>query len=761
MIPAPWKDQAEALARWAWQRLVNRTDWHGAYGSDGPYVAKDGLRVSDLEAHFRGERVIGLHGRSTDDPPTCKWAAVDFDNHTGDAGAAAANLAAGRAWLAQLRAMGCDAILEDSDGRGGLHLLVVFDAPMAAARAKALLEHVTADWKRLGLSQAPEQFGDAGGWLRLPGRHHTRDHVSRVWGGEAWLDNAGSVSRLLATTGKPCPALERPTPAAPTTQERRSREKDVSRAQILVTRLDPRRADDYASWLQVGMALHSVGDDSLLGDWDSWSRQSPKHANGMCAAKWAGFHATRDRGLTLGSLEHWADEDQAGVLARRIAELNMTYAIIQVGKDVVTLQEQRAGDAYTGRIELLEQPDFRRLLAKEPSIPVGRRERAFADVWWDAETGRQHTRLIFDPARAPRGDDRGPYNLWRGFAVKPDAKARRAELFHEHLWKNVCGGDADAYMWVMNWVAAIVQKPAVKYGTALALRGAQGVGKTKVGEVIGKLIGYPHYVLVGGEEARVTGRFNVLLERAVFLHADEAFFAGDPKAAARLRHLITADSLDIERKGIDAYALPNYTHVLVTSNAEWIVRAASEERRWTVLDVEPNNIQDTKFFAAMDKELEAGGYARLMWELLTQPLDDARLRSVHATAALDEQKYQSLDPEADWLLEILHRGNLPGDPEGTGATSYDVLHADYLNHVNAHFKFKNARASQTKLGIFLKKALPGVTRVEAARRWLFPPLPVCRTSFVEKYRLTKAPWGDNAGPWKGSTGMDLGRENEG
>jgi len=52
--------------------------------------------------------------------------------------------------------------------------------------------------------------------------------------------------------------------------------------------LSPSRADDYDDWLAVGMALHSVH-DSLLTEWDNWSRQSSKYVSGECEKKWKSF----------------------------------------------------------------------------------------------------------------------------------------------------------------------------------------------------------------------------------------------------------------------------------------------------------------------------------------------------------------------------------------------------------------------------------------------------------------------------------------
>jgi hypothetical protein len=65
------------------------------------------------------------------------------------------------------------------------------------------------------------------------------------------------------------------------------------------------RADDYDDWVAVGMALHSVS-DSLLADWDNWSRQSTKYSPGCCEKKWKSF---KRQGVAIGTLAHMAKQD--------------------------------------------------------------------------------------------------------------------------------------------------------------------------------------------------------------------------------------------------------------------------------------------------------------------------------------------------------------------------------------------------------------------------------------------------------------------
>ena len=82
---------------------------------------------------------------------------------------------------------------------------------------------------------------------------------------------------------------------------------DSARARSYLLSLSPSRSDDYDQWLEVGMALHSLDDDSLLQDWIGWSAQSAKFKSGDCEHKWKGFKS--GGGITLGTLGQLAKQD--------------------------------------------------------------------------------------------------------------------------------------------------------------------------------------------------------------------------------------------------------------------------------------------------------------------------------------------------------------------------------------------------------------------------------------------------------------------
>ncbi len=153
--------------------------------------------------------MIGLHAISADS--TCRWFLIDIDQHGNDRAALAeANAKAAFGWDAELRRRGFHPLLLDSNGCGGFHLLVIFAEPVASHRAHAFATQFVQDYAARGLAQPPEVFPKQpdvneqrryGNWARLPGRHHTRNHWTRVWDGSAWLEDQAAVDAILKVTG--------------------------------------------------------------------------------------------------------------------------------------------------------------------------------------------------------------------------------------------------------------------------------------------------------------------------------------------------------------------------------------------------------------------------------------------------------------------------------------------------------------------------------------------------------------------------------
>jgi len=108
---------------------------------------------------------------------------------------------------------------------------------------------------------------------------------------------------------------------------------------------------------------------------------------------------------------------------------------------------------------------------------------------------------------------------------------------------------------------------------------------------------------------------------------DEAFrVRGSKESQAVLEGLITGQTHLIERKGLEAYPVPNLTRVFMLSNSCRSAPASSDEKRYAVFDLSEARKQDRKFFTKMRVELTKNGGDRwLLQYLLDRPMSDVNL----------------------------------------------------------------------------------------------------------------------------------------
>ena len=452
-------------------------------------------------------------------------------------------------------------------------------------------------------------------------------------------------------------------------------------------------------------------------------------------------------------LSHKSDEDdgqQADFFGVKtfgfdIDALNREFALVLLGSKAVVFREQP--DALVeDQQRMLTLDAFNAWFANrftERRDADGKVKRVtWAKAWQQSRQRRQYGGVEFHPDRDNKGGTPGYLNLWSGFATAPAEKhdVNAYGVFRDHLLNNVCGGEQAKYDWVFGFFAHIFQRPRERIGVALVMRGKMGSGKTKVGEVFGSLIPR-HYFLVD-DPRYVTGNFNTHMASCLLLQADEAVWAGDKAAEGRLKGLITAPIQQIEAKGVDAIRLKNYVRLVMTSNEDWVVPAGKDERRFTVLDVDPRCAQQHDYFREMDEQLANGGLAHLLGDLLAFDLDSVNLRQILRTEALLEQKIRSLNSVESWWFERLQSGAIfrdgtPWPKEVVCGTLFD----DYIA-IADKIGIKR-KQEETVFGMQLGKLMPGLQRRRAnqvsyedgasvvRRPWVYvlPPIDTVRESF--------------------------------
>jgi hypothetical protein len=265
----------------------------------------------------------------------------------------------------------------------------------------------------------------------------------------------------------------------------------------------------------------------------------------------------------------------------------------------------------------------------------------------------------------------------------------------------------------------------------------------------------PHFAHITNSH-QLVGRFNAPLKEAVVVFADEAFWAGDKQAEGTLNALITEETHNIEPKGIDPFPVRNFMHLIVASNHEWVIPAASEARRWLVLDVGEAHLQDHAYFRAISDQMKNGGSAALLYELLHYDGSEVDLWTVPKTEALADQKAHSMTTVEKFWFGCLKAGSQLGDRQGTCGYIPDKGWEQEVRSAELYGAYVTRsqqaglprRAMEMDLAVALKKMVPdakhGRIRIDGVqtRGWIFPQLEQCRAAFNAYMNWTHS-WGDN------------------
>lgn len=392
----------------------------------------------------------------------------------------------------------------------------------------------------------------------------------------------------------------------------------------------------------------------------------------------------------------------AGRLPAEIEELNQKHMVVREQGQTVVYSEMFDPVLEHNFYVRSSFDDIRRLYLNRTTLSVNKRGipelQDLGSFWLEHPGRREYQGLTFSPSKPTPGY----LNLWRGFAV--EARPGNWSLLRAHVLENICRGDQELFAYLFGWYARMIQHPDQPGRTAIVMRGRRGTGKGVLSQAIGKLFG-PHFIHLSNAK-HLTGHFNAHLRSAVFIYADEAFWAGDKHGEATLKTLITEDRIPIEGKGRDVVMAPNMTHLTISSNSDWVVPAGLEERRFLVLDVADKRMQDGAYFSAINKQLREGGYSGLLYDLMNyHEAADVDPWVAPKTTALLEQKLRSLDPPLAWWMDILSDGRLPGDEKGEGRVGFQALVDSFLRAVRG--SAYTGRGASTRLALDLPKWLAG------------------------------------------------------
>lgn len=178
-IQSKWRDNAYRLADWTIKHLVNRGDCYGNYANGKTFKLEGTVNRDLLAKHFAGIVTIGLYSNGVNG--FGKWCCIDIDAHNGGSDVVKANGRALDAIRLRCEKIGLNPLIENSNGKGGVHVWLIFSQPVEINKLRNLGLMLIE-----GLDIVPEVFPkqtnvtEYGNYVRVFGRHHKHRTFSTI-----------------------------------------------------------------------------------------------------------------------------------------------------------------------------------------------------------------------------------------------------------------------------------------------------------------------------------------------------------------------------------------------------------------------------------------------------------------------------------------------------------------------------------------------------------------------------------------------------
>jgi hypothetical protein len=431
-----------------------------------------------------------------------------------------------------------------------------------------------------------------------------------------------------------------------------------------------------------------------------------------------------------------------------VEDLNSRYCVVLEGGKVrvLTFSQQHGREM----VNYLTFTDFRNLFMNK-YVMVGDTRKTLGQFWLSHPERRQYEGVVFDPSKPHVTDNK--LNLWRGWGIEP--KPGNWTLMRQHIHEVLASKNREHETYILNFAAWCVQHPEAPAEVALVFRGPEGTGRGIFARAMCRIFGqHAHQI---SSIKHLTGDFNKHLRDCCLLFADEAFWPGYRNQEGTLKRLITEPTLFIEPKGLDAFEVRNMIHLIMVSNNRWVIPAAMDARRFAMLDVAEHRKQSAAWFIPLYQQMEDGGYAAMLHDLLQRRLGDWHPRMIIHTAALHDQQMlslDSLDPHDAWWFTLLSDGVLPGFAQlekqvGGGYAFVDPNPRRALSHELYEHARKTVPRLKFESDHILGRALGnrGCRKFNnEGRGWEFPSLAEARAAWVK--RAPEQTWDDDYEDWQ-------------
>lgn len=317
------------------------------------------------------------------------------------------------------------------------------------------------------------------------------------------------------------------------------------------------------------------------------------------------------------------------------------------------------------------------MLYADRFVSMGGEQKRLFDMWLQSPNRNTYTRLGMNPrVNDEVYEEHGEQclNIYKGSPYKYIKPDERVELtkFLDFIRNIICDGNDEAYEYLINWCAHLVQRPWEMPGVAiLMLSPEEGVGKGFLASCIGRLM--PAHSFRFDSLEQITEKHNEHLQTGIVMFCDEATYGGDKKSEGILRGLITDSEVTINPKFGRQFQIERYTRLIISSNNRWPAPIQASDRRYFLLRPNPkyaaqaNPMGNEQYYGELRRLMESEqGMAAWFSFLMDRDISSFSPRRMPATSAMElkqEISMKSMNSVDEYLVEALTTMIAPGEDD--------------------------------------------------------------------------------------------------
>lgn len=379
-------------------------------------------------------------------------------------------------------------------------------------------------------------------------------------------------------------------------KEKKQREKKINR---ILNNVDS-GALSYDEWVKIMMAVVNISNNIDAFEWlKKWSKKGDNYCGDEKLKKIInGFKKDNDKKLGMTHLlkylpETDKDEDEKYLEVKKTVEEKYFYVMKKSKYAYIDDENDITFKSALTVKEELQMYDY------DIEVETGKKKKIvtttqnFYKLWIKDKSRLIYKDIVFNPDL--ENCDKKNYNEFKGFKYNDDKFIIDNNKFKiiDKIIKNIFKSDNE-YIFFMNWVAHIVQKPWQKTNKCIVLQSEiHGMGKNSIVELITNML-TPELTAKINNIDQIDGRFNKVLVHKFFIYGDEINLRAKAKADA-LKNFVTQTFIRLERKGIDPVMVQCMANLMLTSNHEEFLKIEDSDRRFMLVQINRQDLSKEDF----------------------------------------------------------------------------------------------------------------------------------------------------------------------